>query len=216
MQKKKDVIFWDWNGTLLDDVDVCLQAMNILLKKRNMNLLDLKRYREVFDFPVKKYYSKVGFDFQSEPFEIPAIEFIDEYKILLPKSKLFEDVFETLQYFSNLGLRQFIVSAMERNALYSSVQSCQIVSFFEDIHGIKDNYANGKLHLFEELIKEKNLETSKILMIGDTLHDYEIAHKLGIDVILVSRGHQSKERLMASGAKVVGLLKEITANSFFT
>jgi phosphoglycolate phosphatase len=214
MREKKEIIFWDWNGTLLDDVDVCLQAMNILLKKRNMSLLDKKQYRDVFDFPVKKYYSKVGFDFDSEPFEIPAIEFIDEYKKLLPKSKLFDDVVETLQYFSNLGFFQFIVSAMERNALYDSVISCRIEHFFEDIHGIKDNYANGKLHLFEELIEEKKLETSKILMIGDTIHDFEIAHKLGIDVILVSRGHQSNERLIASGGKVVNSLKNISTDFF--
>ncbi|WP_081804819.1 HAD hydrolase-like protein [Draconibacterium orientale] len=44
-------------------------------------------------------------------------------------------------------------------------------------------------------------------MIGDTNHDFEVAQQLELDCILVADGHQSKERLEATGAKVIDELE---------
>ena len=42
-------VFWDWNGTLLDDVWTGTAAMNALLTKYHLPLLrDMAHYREVF------------------------------------------------------------------------------------------------------------------------------------------------------------------------
>jgi phosphoglycolate phosphatase len=46
-------------------------------------------------------------------------------------------------------------------------------------------------------------------MIGDTLHDAEVAAKLNCKCILVAAGHQSYERLMATGLTVIKSLNEI-------
>ena len=37
---KITTIVWDWNGTLLNDVDLCLHTINRLLGKRELPLLD--------------------------------------------------------------------------------------------------------------------------------------------------------------------------------
>ena len=58
-------IIWDWNGTLINDVWLVVEAMNKMLKKRNLPKIDSKKYREIFDFPVTEYYSKLGFDFSN-------------------------------------------------------------------------------------------------------------------------------------------------------
>ena len=57
---------WDWNGTLLDDVQVCVDTMNAMLEKRGLPLLDTARYREIFTFPVQEYYRAAGFVAQNE------------------------------------------------------------------------------------------------------------------------------------------------------
>jgi phosphoglycolate phosphatase len=74
------LIIWDWNGTLLNDVSVCVEAMNEMLSERNLTILNDSTYRNVFTFPVKNYYQKLGFDFDQEPFEIPAMQFMDLYR----------------------------------------------------------------------------------------------------------------------------------------
>ena len=53
-------IIWDWNGTLLNDIELCVLTINELLERRNLTLLSVEDYREVFSFPVKNYYQKTN------------------------------------------------------------------------------------------------------------------------------------------------------------
>ncbi len=85
----KKIIIWDWNGTLLNDVQMCVNCMNVLLGKRNLPRLSFDTYRNVFNFPVRDYYEKIGFDFTCEDFEVPAKEFMDLYHRFLPETSLF-------------------------------------------------------------------------------------------------------------------------------
>ena len=43
---------------------------------------------EVFTFPVRDYYKKLGFDFDKEPFEIAGDEFVSYYEEYFHKTKL--------------------------------------------------------------------------------------------------------------------------------
>lgn len=195
-------IIWDWNGTLLNDVDICIQSMNSLLERRNLPLLDFTRYREVFTFPVRDYYIRLGFDFSIEPFEIPAMEFIEEYRNNLPEARLHKGCVEVLKTFRDKGYQQFILSAMEQEALTNSVNSFGIEKFFNEIRGIQDHFAHGKDHLVHEMIRRNNLYGFETLLIGDTLHDAEVALEAGIHCLLVASGHQAKSRLTGTGIPV--------------
>ena len=46
-------------------------------------------------------------------------------------------------------------------------------------------------------------------MIGDTIHDYEVAHNLEIDCLLISSGHQSHERLATVTSNIISELSEL-------
>ena len=75
---KFEAILWDWNGTLLDDVNIAIDAINQLLLDRNLVQLTLERYLDVFTFPVCDYYELIGFDFLTQlavnPNEILAFQ----------------------------------------------------------------------------------------------------------------------------------------------
>lgn len=205
--KRKNTVLWDWNGTLLNDVGICIASMNALLSSRGMQLLDYDYYRRVFNFPVKSYYQTIGFDFSREDFEVPAMEFIDGYASRLHMAGLFEDVEETLMHFHQSGMRQFILSAMEQQALMQSVKQLGIGCYFEKIYGIDNHYAYGKTHLAEILMKNEVLHPQDCVLIGDSLHDLEVARHLGVDCILVSRGHQHESRLLKHHSLVVENLR---------
>jgi phosphoglycolate phosphatase len=204
-------ILWDWNGTLLDDTDICLEGINRLLARRQLGLIDKHRYREIFTFPVRDYYKAAGFCFSKEPFEVPAEEFIVEYKQLLAKSGLFADVSRVLSWFEQAGTKQYIVSAMEQQALERSVSERGISHFFHRICGIENNLAFSKVYRGLELIETCKLDITKTIMVGDTLHDHEVAAELGVRIILVGRGHQSQRRLEQTGNTVLSDLEQLIA-----
>ena len=192
-------IIWDWNGTLLNDREICLKGVNSLLLARGIPQLTMERYLQIFTFPVKEYYSRAGFDFAREPFEVPAEQFMQLYREMLPSVGLFGDVVTTLSHFRQKGYRQFILSAMEQGILRECVEKRNLIHFFDGIFGIEDNFANSKLTAAKSMLRVSGLNPDRALMIGDTLHDLEAGQVIGVKVLLVARGHQSPERLRING-----------------
>ena len=208
-------VIWDWNGTLLNDLDFCVSTINMLLKKRDLPLLNNESYKEVFSFPVKDYYQHIGFDFEKEDFSIPAREFIDLYDSGVKSCVLHRSAIEVLTHFKDLGIRQFVLSAMKQNMLEQTLKQQNIFQFFEGVAGLNDHYATSKIQRGEQLISEFKIEKSNSLIIGDTIHDYEVAESLGIGCVLIADGHQSEERLKTTNAKLVGSLKNLMVPGIF-
>ncbi len=211
MQKISSII-WDWNGTLLDDIDLCISAMNILLKKRKLPKLTKDYYQKVFTFPVIDYYKKLGFDFMNESFEIPAHEFINEYQQNFHLTKLQPDAVEILEFFKKNGIKQFILSAMEQRSLEKTVNSFNIGEYFDELAGIKDHFAYSKVEFGKRLIEKNRLNLIETCLIGDSTHDYEVANDLGIKCILITNGHMPKERLIGLKADIYSDLNDLRRN----
>ena len=207
--KKIKSIIWDWNGTLLNDAEICIYSMNKVLERRGLARLDMKRYREIFTFPVKAYYQKAGFDFSEEDFEKPAMEFIKQYYENLPRADLFGPVPSMLKELSNKGYHQSILSAMEHDSLLQSLTDKNVLNHFDIVSGINDHYANSKLDIGIELLKKTGFSKNETLFIGDTLHDFEVGSELGIKVLLIANGHQSKERLLSKTPNVVNDITDV-------
>jgi phosphoglycolate phosphatase len=202
-------IVWDFNGTLLDDMQVCIDCMNIMLTERQLPSLDLVRYRNIFTFPVRDYYLSLGFDFKKEPFEIPAHQFIDLYRANLHRAPLQADAVRMLQHFQRQGFRQIILSAMEQDFLEDTLKEKNIIHYFEKIAGIRNHLGEGKLQIARELVKNIRGKNEKLCLIGDTVHDFEVARESGIECILIANGHQSFDKLIVLDCLVLKDLKEL-------
>jgi phosphoglycolate phosphatase len=202
-------IVWDWNGTLLNDMHLCVQTINEMLEKRKLQLLSITSYKDIFSFPVKDYYRKIGFDFENEPFEIPALEFIERYNEQVSACLLHQDSLRVLNYFHSIGIRQFILSAMHQEVLDNCLKHYQIDHFFEHVSGLENHFAASKIANGHRLIAEFNLDVSELILIGDTVHDFEVASELGCRCVLIANGHQSKTVLEATGAMVINELNQL-------
>lgn len=203
MLKGKKNIIWDWNGTLINDLGVCISAMNSMLQERKIPLLTETHYKEIFCFPVRDYYEKIGFDFNKEPFEMVGLEFMKRYKEISNQATLTENVNEVLLKLQESGCRQFVLSAMEQHLLKRMLTDYGIIQFFDGIYGISDDYGGGKISMGNRLLAEQKIDKNRTLMIGDTLHDAEVADSMKIDCLLYSGGHQSKKRLLSSQKTVI-------------
>lgn len=200
-------VIWDWNGTLLNDLDLCIAAINTVLAPREMPLVDVQHYKDIFGFPVKDYYEKLGFDFQKESFEVVGTEFIDQYNSMQEQAELQEGATQILQELDMQGIEQSILSAREEIHLQKEVQMRNIRPHFKRVSGLDNHYATSKLQNGVALIDASVYTAAETILIGDTLHDYEVGKTLGVQTVLFSGGHQSIERLQsAKGFMVDNLL----------
>jgi len=196
-------IIWDWNGTILNDAEWCLIVINTLLTNRGVApIKDINAYKDIFGFPVIEYYRRAGFDLDKEAFEVLAAEFVSHYHSDDSRFRLFEGAAETIAAVNERGLSQIILSASELNNLCSQINLFNIRDYFDEIIGISNIYAKSKVDAGQEYIVRSGLDKSKTILIGDTVHDHEAAKALGVDCILISKGHQHKHKLLECGVPV--------------
>ena len=206
-------VFFDFNGTILNDVNLCLDLLNELLKNQNHKTVDINKYKNIFCFPVKKYYIAAGVTFDTSDYEDIAHWFIKEYmRRYLDESSLYDGVFDTLGFLNNKGLNVYLLSASERNNLLSQLDYFNIKGFFKDVLGTSDVYAKSKSEIAEKYFLDNDIKVNETLFIGDTTHDDEIAKKLGCKSILLSIGHQSREVLLNTGSAIYDSYNELREN----
>lgn len=198
------IIIWDWNGTLLDDVDISVKSINKVLSKYKCNpLKDIDEYRNKFCFPVELYYRNIGFDFNKTPFEVLGKEFIDIYKDISKECKLQNNALKVIKEINKRGLKQIILSASQIDNLIEQINYYSISKYFDKILGIENIYAKAKLDIAQRWIEDNKINPREALMIGDTFHDFEVSHKINCDCILFLNGHQNKQTLLKTNCEII-------------
>lgn len=203
-------IIWDWNGTLLDDVWLCVDIMDGMLRARGMGRLTLERYQKLFDFPVIDYYRRLGFDFEKESFKVSGTEFIDTYEKRRREVSLKEDAVVTLDKMKQLGLTQSVLSAYLQETLEELTADLGVRHYFERVIGLDNHYAFGKIENGKIWLEELSHDPREVLLVGDTAHDFEVATELNIDCLLITSGHHSQEKLARCGSPLVPSLSHVT------
>jgi phosphoglycolate phosphatase len=98
---------------------------------------------------------------------------------------------------------------MKQDALDICLEQQKINHFFEHVSGLDNHYAASKLENGRQLISGLNLDVSELILIGDTIHDFEVASELGCKCVLIANGHQSKEILESTGVLVIDELSQL-------
>ena len=202
-------IIWDWNGTLLDDRWLCVEGINNALDKRGLEMITEQTYKDIFSFPVKDYYKKLGFDFSEEPFEIAGDEFVIYYEKNFNRTKLHSKCRSIIKNVFSAGITQSILSAGKHEFLLEWVKAHNLQNFFIKILGIDNQYATGKTELGMSLIESLTYKNNEVVLIGDTIHDSDVAKSMNIDCLLIDQGHVNNDRLQETGRKVFSNLTEV-------
>ncbi|MDZ7764060.1 MAG: HAD hydrolase-like protein [Melioribacteraceae bacterium] len=158
LSKYKHII-WDWNGTILNDLEMCINIINELLVKYKMPSVSAEKYRDVFTIPVENYYKAIGFDFERNSFAEVGKEWMDEYErrkyndaILHPAVKIL------LNRIHQNGQSQSILSAYKQNTLEELVDHYNLSVYFDYLFGADDIYAVSKVEQGKMLMDKLGLK----------------------------------------------------------
>ena len=205
---KYDYLVLDFNGTIIDDVDLCLNILNHLLEERNYKKVSLEEYKHIFTFPIKKYYINAGFDLEKYSFTSISNEFISLYQKASLNCKLYEGINELIDKCNNNRIKVVLLSASQIDNLKEQTDHFGLSEKFEAILGTSTIEAASKVEIGKKYFIDK--QDKKILFVGDTTHDEEVASAIGADALLITHGHQAHDILLkANPLKVIDSFKEV-------
>ena len=196
-------IVWDWNGTLIDDVPACVRSLNDMLQRHGRKPVTCAKYRRHFGFPVRDYYVRLGFDFNRVDWDRVAAEFHEFYRIHAKTVRLRRGAGETLRRLQKSGVPMSILSASETSILEQMVAERGIRNFFSGLYGLSDLFAQSKIEAGRQLLAGIGIAPVDMLLVGDTIHDSEVAATMGCRCVLVRGGHQAVDRLRRCGREIL-------------
>jgi len=213
MKKPYQHVIWDFNGTILDDLVTGIESADeLLLRYQLPPIATVERYYEVFGFPIRDYYRRIGFDFSKTDYSILAHEWVDIYLRRVKEAPIRRGVLEVVEELTRRGVRQTVLSMTESAMLGRQLGFLGLEGAFDEVWGLNDIYATSKLELASEWRRRHPHETS--LFVGDTSHDAESAKVIGCDCVLLTGGHESRDALLATGMNVIDTPEQILTSYF--
>ena len=115
--KKYQHIIWDWNGTLLDDLEMVVEVNNLLLKEQGLATITVEDHRQRFTHPVVDYYRGLGLNVEGEQFKVLGQRFIELYVERMNQVSLFSGIAQMLEALNLAGHQQSMLSASHQPQL---------------------------------------------------------------------------------------------------
>jgi len=202
-------IIWDWNGTILNDVDNNINAVNMILQKRNLRVISKEEYRRKIKIPIKQFYNDIGLETNDpETYNLIANDYWEYYNMgYKNNAKINNGIEDILNKLKGDGISNYLLSATQHEELIKQVKDKGMETYFKDIIGNNNYEVKNKLEKAKELIKNDDIKVNNTILIGDMINDYELAEELGIKCILYSNGHQ--EIKMEKGKNIINNFEKI-------
>ncbi len=195
-------VVWDFNGTLLDDRDASLLAVNDMLEAKGKPVSDLETYYDQIEMPIIRYYEKL-FDLETYPFDAIIRDFAEGYMRRAGTIKLGAGAMDALREFKRRGVRQVVISSFEQSRIEAWISKLGIEDYIDGVFGASDLMAESKTARAESWARASGAAPQNIVVVGDTEYDLEMAAAMGAGCVLVTYGHRGERRLRPFGVTLV-------------
>jgi phosphoglycolate phosphatase len=202
-------LLWDWNGTLLDDVEFSVNGFNHLLSQYGLEgRASVQRFQERVDGTLVEFYESFGL--------YPRTHHPEAYNHFMSftvnnrhKTRLRGGAAETLDRVLGIGIAQHVYSAFPHDILVDLVTHHGIFEKFKSVRGLFNLEGSGKMELGREIMVSHSIQQHECLLISDTASDARVAKLMGIECVLIRDGHDNLARLQATGFPVIETVAEV-------
>lgn len=198
----RQAIIFDWNCTIIDDLDPIVYATNRVLAHFDLPPVSREVYQAKYIVPINNTYVSLGMsekqvrDHGSALVEIWTKEYVKACADL----QLREGAQEALKALRDAGYKMAVLSNYTVEGINKQAKHFSVDGFFDVIlanqklgtamkHGGKAGYLNS-------FIQDNGIE--KAIIVGDTAEEVEIAHKLGFLGAVITEGAATEEALRAA------------------
>ena len=203
-------IVWDWNGTLLNDLDLVVRSVSASIARYGHDPIDADMYRDHYTRPVRSFYDslfgrQVG---DMEWFDLNKI-FHEVYYAGVDGASLADDAVAVLEGAAGLGLGQSLLSMSTHEHLVPTVRTHGIDRYFSLITGLERPSGEVKAAYLKRHLLDQDVDPSTVVVVGDTPDDHMAAVSVGARSILYDGGSHHRHVLEAQRAPVADTLTAV-------
>lgn len=204
-------IIWDFNGTLLADVQLSVDADNAVFDALGLPRITPEIYRKHMTMPVRAFYEALGIDLNAYPYETISRIWLEYFNAGAVAAGLVPGAMEAIGHFERLGLGQSVLSASYEPSLRAQCDALALTPHMRAVDGLENEKAEKKTDIGLRQMARLGLAPGETVLVGDIVSDAELARALGVSCVLVDWGHNSRERLAGTGLPIAHTFGELAA-----
>lgn len=202
-------VVWDWNGTLLDDQRLVVDALNAVLEDAGLPPADLETYQRLYTRPVRRFYERL-FARPISDREWARVDEVyhDAYRAGIEDARLASDAPDALDVIEDAGLTQSLLSMYRHRELVPLVRRLGVDGRFVRVDGLRGTGGGrkaGELEAHLEALAGPG-DPSQVVVIGDALDDAVAAAHVGAGCVLYDGGSHPRAALERAGPPVASTL----------
>ncbi|MBZ4322215.1 HAD family hydrolase [Streptomyces huiliensis] len=203
-------IVWDWNGTLLHDVDAVMAATNASFAEVGLAPITLERYRDLYCVPVPRFYERLMGRLPSDAeWQVMDAAFHRYYAKFAVDVELAEGARQLLADRQAAGRTQSLCSLASHDDLIPLVRTYGIEHHFVRVDGRTGRSDRGKAEqMARHVAALEGTAPERVVVVGDAVDDALAAAHVGAKAVLYTGGSHSRASLSAAGVPVVDTLVE--------
>ncbi|MES2971913.1 MAG: HAD family hydrolase [Patescibacteria group bacterium] len=197
------LVVFDWNGTLIADLEAATVGCNAKLKIFGHSLITSSQYRQFFEVPTYKMYEQLGVP--KNILEAKSREaseaFHAAYEPRVAKVRTRQGARQLLATLEAQGISKILLSNHTTTGIQSQVIRLNLSKFFNRILANADVYSShlkGKKDRLIDYFQTINFKPSETLIIGDTVEEIAIGQEIGLKTVAITGGFNTKAKLKAA------------------
>jgi len=196
MKDRFDLIIFDWDGTLVDSVDWIVQCLSKAAVKQGCSEPSPQAVKNIIGLSIQKALETLfpGIDQQTQE-QLIACYGQEFFSKPVSADDLFEGVGEMLQKLRQQDYLLAVATGKSRAGLDKAMLGTGMRDFFHITRCADETASKPQPVMLEEIIQQMQVDKQRVLLIGDSTHDMQMAINAGVASIAVTCGANSAEQL---------------------
>ena len=197
MNKKYQLIIFDWDGTLMDSTAQIVNCMQLTIVEMQsearsdtsiLNIIGLSLEEAIYSL-----YPQANAVFVKKTAEVYRDFYLFKDKTPSP---LFSGVVNMLDELRQEGYDLAIATGKSRRGLDKGLNETNLQDYFPITRCADETRSKPDPQMLSEILTDYNTNCTTALMIGDSEYDLQMANNGKVDSLAVTYGVHSLERLM--------------------
>jgi phosphoglycolate phosphatase len=193
MKNRFDLIIFDWDGTLVDSIDWIVHCIQNAAINHNCPIPAAQAAKDIIGLSIENAINTL----------FPSIDSQTQQKLVndysqtffskqISRDDLFPGVYEMLQQFKQDGYRLAVATGKKSSGLAQAIEGTGVADLFCTTRCSDQTASKPHPLMIDEIVAELGVSKQRTLMVGDSIHDLQMALNAQVASIGVSCGAHSE------------------------
>ena len=197
MVKRYDLIVFDWDGTVMDSTAVIANSIQAACRDLDLSVPSDETARHVIGMALLPALRHAVPDAPENMYEPLVARYRHHFLSQDDTILLFAEARETIIELHEAGYWLAVATGKNRNGLDRALQSSGLTDYFHATRTADQTFSKPHPAMLYEIMEELGRVPERVLMVGDTTHDLQMAINAGVDAVGVTHGAHPVEQLRA-------------------